>query len=100
MYQAKANGRNTYQFFTEDINSSTKRIFALEQRLRQSIIQNEFELFYQPIVDTKTRKLVSVEALLRWRQNDNELILTGELISVAETSGIINQLCHWENSNA
>lgn len=95
MYQAKANGRNTYQFFTEDINSNTKRIFALEQRLRQSIFQNEFELFYQPIVDTKTRKLVSAEVLLRWRQHDNELILPGEFISAAETSGLINQLGQW-----
>ena len=95
MYQAKANGRNTYQFFTEDINSNTKRIFAMEQRLRQSIIQNEFELFYQPVVDTKTRKLASVEALLRWRQHDNQLILPGEFITAAETSGLINQLGQW-----
>jgi len=95
MYQAKANGRNTFQFFTSDINTNTERVFAMEQRLRQSIIQNEFELWYQPIVDTCTRKLVSVEALLRWRQHNNEIILPGDFISAAETSGLINQLGQW-----
>lgn len=95
MYQAKANGRNTYQFFTSDISDNTKRIFALEQRLRQSIFQNEFELWYQPIVDTHTRRLASVEALLRWRQQNNEIILPGDFISAAETSGLINQLGQW-----
>ena len=95
MYQAKANGRNNYQFFTSDINRNTQRIFAMEQRLRQSIIQNEFELWYQPVVDTTTRKLVSVEALLRWRQLNNEIVLPGDFISAAETSGLINQLGQW-----
>ncbi|HYG32402.1 MAG TPA: EAL domain-containing protein, partial [Methylophilaceae bacterium] len=95
MYQAKASGRNNFQFFTSDINTNTERVFALEQRLRQSIIQNEFELWYQPIVDTCTRKLVSVEALLRWRQHNNEIILPGDFISAAETSGLINQIGQW-----
>lgn len=100
MYQAKANGRNTFQFFTADIGDNTKRIFALEQRLRQSIFQNEFELWYQPIVDTTTRRLVSVEALLRWRQQNDEIILPGDFISAAETSGLINQLGQWVIRNA
>ncbi|HEU4708810.1 MAG TPA: EAL domain-containing protein, partial [Methylophilaceae bacterium] len=95
MYQAKANGRNTYQFFTSDINTNTQRVFALEQRLRQSIFQNEFELWYQPIVDTSTRALMGVEALLRWRQKNNDIILPGDFISAAETSGLINQLGQW-----
>ena len=95
MYQAKANGRNNFQFFTVDINTNTERVFALEQRLRQSIFHNEFELWYQPIVDTTTRQLVSVEALLRWRQQNNEIILPGDFISAAETSGLINQLGQW-----
>ena len=100
MYQAKATGRNTFQFFTSDISDNTKRIFALEQRLRQSIFQNEFELWYQPIVDTSTRRLASVEALLRWRQQNGEIILPGDFISAAETSGLINQLGQWVIRNA
>lgn len=95
MYQAKANGRNTYQFFTPDININTKRVFALEQRLRQSIFQNDFELWYQPIVDTSTGILAGVEALLRWRQKNNDIILPGDFISAAQTSGLINQLGQW-----
>jgi EAL domain-containing protein (putative c-di-GMP-specific phosphodiesterase class I) len=70
-------------------------VFALEQRLRQSIFQNDFELWYQPIVDTSTRSLAGVEALLRWRQKNNDIILPGDFMSAAETSGLINQLGQW-----
>lgn len=95
MYQAKASGRNTYKFFTSDIHSNTQRVFALEQRLRQSIFHNEFELWYQPIIDTRTRTLASAEALIRWRQQNDDIILPGDFIAAAETSGLINQLGQW-----
>ena len=100
MYQAKNNGRNTYQFYTPDLYTHPERAFALEQRLRHSMTENDFELFYQPIVDTHDGSLVSVEALLRWHQNRNdheleEIILPNEFIPAAETSGLINQLGQW-----
>jgi diguanylate cyclase (GGDEF)-like protein/PAS domain S-box-containing protein len=100
MYQAKNNGRNTFQFYSPDLYTHPERAFALEQRLRHSMTENDFELFYQPIVDTHDGSLVSVEALLRWHQNQNdneakEIILPGEFIPAAETSGLINQLGQW-----
>lgn len=95
MYHAKANGRNTFQFFTPEINQNTERAFALEQRLRQSLGKDDFEIFYQPVVNTTTLQVVAAEALIRWRQKDNEYILPGEFIAAAETSGLINQLGHW-----
>jgi diguanylate cyclase (GGDEF)-like protein/PAS domain S-box-containing protein len=98
MYQAKTNGRNTFQFFSEDLYTHPERAFALEQRLRHSMTENDFELFYQPIVDTQSGSLVSAEALLRWRQRHNdgeEIILPSEFIPAAETSGLINQLGQW-----
>jgi diguanylate cyclase (GGDEF)-like protein/PAS domain S-box-containing protein len=95
MYYAKANGRNTYQFFTPEINSNTQRVFTLEQRLRQSMNENNFELFYQPIIDTRTRQVSGVEALIRWRQSNSEVIMPSDFIMAAEASGLINQLGQW-----
>jgi diguanylate cyclase (GGDEF)-like protein len=95
MYHAKDSGRNTYQFFTAEISAATRRVFAVEQRLRQGIEQNEFELYYQPIVETQTRRIVGAEALIRWPQADGQVLLPGEFISAAEASGIINQLGDW-----
>jgi diguanylate cyclase (GGDEF)-like protein/PAS domain S-box-containing protein len=98
MYQAKTNGRNTFQFFSEDLYTHPERAFALEQRLRHSMSENDFELFYQPIVDTHSGKLVSAEALLRWHQrhdDSEDIILPSEFIPAAETSGLINQLGQW-----
>jgi diguanylate cyclase (GGDEF)-like protein/PAS domain S-box-containing protein len=95
MYHAKENGRNTYQFFTADIAAGTRRVFAIEQRLRHGIEQNEFELYYQPVVDTRTRETVGAEALIRWPQADGQVLSPGEFIAAAEASGIINQLGDW-----
>ena len=98
MYQAKTNGRNTFQFFSADLYTHPERAFALEQRLRHSMMENDFELYYQPIVDTHSGTLASAEALLRWHQPHNgsgEVILPGEFIPAAETSGLINQLGQW-----
>jgi len=95
MYHAKANGRNTYQFFTPEINTNTQRVFTLEQKLRQSIHEKNFELFYQPIIDTKTRQVSGAEALIRWRQSNDDVVMPGEFIMAAEASGLINQLGQW-----
>jgi EAL domain-containing protein (putative c-di-GMP-specific phosphodiesterase class I) len=63
--------------------------------MRQGIEQEEFALFYQPIVDTSSRRVVGAEALIRWPQRAGETLLPGEFILAAEASGIINQLGTW-----
>ncbi|RZI42597.1 EAL domain-containing protein [Herbaspirillum sp. HC18] len=95
MYHAKANGRNTYQFFNAHIDTGAKRVFALEQRLRQSFHESEFEVYYQPMVDTRTMQVAGAEALIRWRQKDDELVMPGDFIAAAEACGLINQLGSW-----
>jgi diguanylate cyclase (GGDEF)-like protein/PAS domain S-box-containing protein len=95
MYHAKANGRNTFQFFNLEIDTGAKRAFALEQRLRQSFLESEFEVHYQPIVDTKTMQVTGAEALIRWQQKGLEMVMPGEFISAAEACGLINQLGAW-----
>jgi diguanylate cyclase (GGDEF)-like protein/PAS domain S-box-containing protein len=95
MYHAKHRGRNTFQFFTSEINSNAERTLAIEQRMRQSIEKQDFELWYQPIFDTRTMNVVGAEALLRWRQIDADPLMPSEFIGVAEASGLINQLGDW-----
>ncbi|WP_420474521.1 EAL domain-containing protein [Noviherbaspirillum sp. ST9] len=95
MYHAKANGRNTYQFFNLEIDVGSKRAFALEQRLRQSFNESEFELYYQPIIETRTMQAIGAEALIRWRQKGADVVMPGEFIAAAEACGLINQLGAW-----
>jgi diguanylate cyclase (GGDEF)-like protein len=95
MYHAKNQGRNTYQFFTPEINTNTERVFALEQRLRHSIDEKNFSLVYQPVIDTRTMHVTGAEALIRWRQQNSQPLLPGEFIAAAEASGLINRLGEW-----
>lgn len=95
MYHAKESGRNTYQFFTPAIHANTRRVFAIEQKMRHGIEESEFELYYQPIVDTRTRQIIGAEALIRWPQADGGMMMPNEFIQAAEASGIINPLGDW-----
>ncbi|HCY62157.1 MAG TPA: diguanylate cyclase [Oxalobacteraceae bacterium] len=95
MRHVRERGHAGYQFFTPAIQSSIQRAIAIEQKLRQGIEQNEFELHYQPVVDTRSRRVVGAEALIRWRQANGEFIQPNEFIQVAEASGVINQLGTW-----
>ena len=95
MYHAKTNGRNNYQYFSEEIRSNTARVFELEQRLRRSLHEDDFELAYQPIIDMRSGQLRSVEALIRWRQANGSELMPGDFIAAAEASGLIHQIGEW-----
>jgi diguanylate cyclase (GGDEF)-like protein len=75
MYHAKASGRNNYQFFTERMNQAAALHFELESSLRGALASEQFELFYQPIMDIGTRRLHAMEVLLRWRRPGHGLIV-------------------------
>ncbi|MCP4988605.1 MAG: diguanylate cyclase, partial [Colwellia sp.] len=66
MYQAKALGRNTYSFFTKEMNVTMLRRLEIEEQMHGAIARNEFEVFYQPQLDVKTNTILGAEALLRW----------------------------------
>ncbi|MYM32467.1 EAL domain-containing protein [Duganella sp. CY15W] len=97
MYHAKANGRNNYQFFKEAMNLTAARHFELESSLRGALAANEFELYFQPIMDIGTRRLHAMEVLLRWRRGGagGELVTPDQFIPIIEENGMIVPIGEW-----
>jgi len=95
MYEAKARGRNNYQFYRRDLNSSVNERQAIESGLRHAVERQELELYYQPIVRVATGSVVGVEALLRWRHPTFGFMLPARFISIAEESGLIVSIGRW-----
>ncbi len=95
MYQAKQDGRARYVVFDPNLLSSTLVQFQLESNLRKALEQNQFSLYYQPIVSLNTNKLTGFEALLRWQHPTQGMILPTEFIPLAEEMGLIVELGQW-----
>ncbi len=99
MYKAKAAGRNTYQFYTQDMTDRAYERMTLETDLRQAIEKNELEVFYQPQVNMSTGQILGMEALIRWRRPDG-LVPPFKFIPLAEETGIIVELDRWVMAEA
>jgi diguanylate cyclase (GGDEF)-like protein len=95
MYSAKADGRRTYRFFAPEMDTQVKERHILETDLRQAIIDESFEVQYQPIVDLRSNQISGCEALLRWPHPKRGMISPAEFIPVAEQIGLIDQLGEW-----
>jgi diguanylate cyclase (GGDEF)-like protein/PAS domain S-box-containing protein len=95
MYHAKEKGRNNYQFFRADLNTSLTDRVALEGRLRTAVSEGRFHLLYQPQIDLRLGAIIGVEALLRWRDESGELQSPASFIQVAEESGLIVEIGEW-----
>jgi diguanylate cyclase (GGDEF)-like protein len=95
LFRAKALGRSQLSIFTSDLLSDASAKFAIEQKLRRAIQNDEFELFYQPLVDPKTSEVEQVEALIRWRMPDGSYRGPDEFLAVAEESGLIVEISDW-----
>lgn len=89
MYQAKALGRNTYSFFTKEMNDIMLRRFEIEGQLHNALARNEFEVHYQPKFDVKNGSIVGAEALLRWHNPTLGNVTPDEFIPIAEHTGLI-----------
>jgi diguanylate cyclase (GGDEF)-like protein len=92
MYRAKDEGRNNYQFYTPSVNQEGIERLKMETMLRHAIERDEFILYYQPRINTKTRELACVEALVRWVHPDLGMIHPKDFISLAEDTGLIVEI--------
>ncbi len=92
MYAAKSAGKGRYFFYEPKLSDALILRMNKELALRNAIERNEFVIYYQPRVDTKTGRLCSLEALLRWQHPERGLVMPSEFISLAEETGLIVQL--------
>ena len=95
MYRAKRDGRNTFRFFTPEMQAQSVRALQLENALRRALERNQLHLHYQPQVTIATGEIRSVEALLRWEHPELGSISPAEFIPIAEDSGQILQIGEW-----
>ncbi|WP_192929803.1 EAL domain-containing protein [Alkaliphilus serpentinus] len=95
MYRAKDNGRNNYQFYTEDMNRKALERLGMENSLRRALEKNELFMVYQPRISLETGKIIGAEALLRWKHTKLGLISPGEFIPIAEEIGTIHSIGKW-----
>ncbi len=95
MYQAKENGRQSYQFFKPAMNVRAVKRQSIEENLRRALERQEFALHYQPIINLKSGNIRGAEALLRWTHPTGGGISPADFIPVAEDSGLILPIGRW-----
>ncbi|WP_177243472.1 EAL domain-containing protein [Bradyrhizobium sp. Gha] len=95
LYRVKAEGRNGYRFFEEEMHRNAQSRNRLVNELRESVARGDFELHYQPIFDAKTLQPSVMEALVRWRHPSQGLLYPDQFIGIAEETGLIEPLGRW-----
>ena len=95
LYRAKLEGRHTYRFFTEAMDTEVRKRVALTSELHAGIAAGQLFLAYQPQVDMETSRLIGLEALVRWNHPTRGVLLPCEFLPAAELSGLIVMLGNW-----
>ena len=95
MYKAKNKGKSAFHRFTPDLNQQSRERLKLETHLRKALELNELQLFYQPIVETITGKVIGAEALIRWYNPMLGMVAPDKFIPLAEETGLITSIGEW-----
>jgi len=95
MYAAKGEGRNRYHFFTPELQQRALRKRKMIKDLREAMQQQQFEIYYQPIIDLQSGMINKAEALLRWHHPESGLVSPSVFIPIAEESGLISEIGNW-----
>ncbi|MGQ3890179.1 EAL domain-containing protein [Legionella sp. CNM-1927-20] len=95
LYHAKETGRSNFQFYTSELNYNLIKRVELESALQKAIENDEFILFYQPLVSVASNKIIGVEALLRWNHPKLGMLAPNSFLSTAEKTGLIIPIGNW-----
>jgi diguanylate cyclase (GGDEF)-like protein len=95
MYKAKEEGKNNFQFYSEELNASTLERINMESALRHALERNQFQLYYQAKRDTRSGQIIGMEALLRWQHPDLGTVAPMRFIPLAEETGLILPIGKW-----
>lgn len=100
MYRAKSLGKARYEVFSMTMRAQSIALMQIETDLRRAAERNEFLVYYQPIVDLSTLKIVGFETLLRWQHPERGIVSPGEFMTVAEETGLILPISWWVMAEA
>jgi len=100
MYHVKGQGKNGYQFFSDDMNTPYFKNLSLDTGIHNALQFEEFTLLYQPQINVKSGEIIGVEALLRWNHPEHGHISPNDFIPFAEETGLIIEIDNWVLNNA
>ncbi|WP_454869878.1 phosphodiesterase DibA [Pseudomonas lini] len=95
LFKAKSAGRDGYALYTEELTAHAQQRVEIAFQLRQALEQQELRVYYQPVHDLKTSRLIGVEALVRWEHPQRGLVSPAEFIPIAERTGLIAEIDAW-----
>ena len=96
MYLAKEEGKNCFRFYSQSLNDKLKRHLLLDEHLKKALKKDEFELYFQPVINLQTREIIGAESLIRWQKNSElGFVSPEEFIGVAESNGTIYEIGLW-----
>ena len=96
MYLAKDEGKNCFRFYNQTLNDKLKRELLLDKHLKKALQKEEFELYFQPVIDLQRKEVVGAESLIRWQKNSElGFVSPEEFIGIAESNGTIYEIGLW-----